>query len=219
MGLFPFSFDCPHCWTKNIAFVPRAGIPGPMDGQYDFIATCKEVSCNGSVLFNTMHVGAEPSGRCIKVGSAYCVIENSFPQRALPGRISHLPEKVRTALDEAEATLGTVSPRIARGAFRTVLDEATREALRRPGSAIDEEALAKMALAVRLDKLAALQVITRELRDWAHGLRAITNDDVHTVETVTAREAAEVAEIARLLLIYLYDLPGRVAAAKEAAGK
>ncbi|MBV1823351.1 DUF4145 domain-containing protein [Komagataeibacter oboediens] len=119
---------------------------------------------------------------------------------------------------EAEQTLiaRDVAPRIARATFRTVLDVATKEVLAQNPGCLDGKA-APRNLSARIDMLAKAGLLTADLKEWAHGVRGITNEDVHTVEPVRKDEAQEIAEITRLILTYLFELPERVKRAKAVA--
>ena len=74
----------------------------------------------------------------------------------------------------------------------------------------------------KIDSLAKRNVITQSLADWAHELKSIRNDAAHHAEkgTVLERKDAEDAvQFAEMLFLYLYTLPGMVAARREKAQK
>ncbi|MFT8354088.1 MAG: DUF4145 domain-containing protein [Gluconobacter japonicus] len=129
-----------------------------------------------------------------------------------------LPENVRQVMKEAEEALNAVSPRIARGCFRTVLDVATQHIIQENPNCLEARSSNRpMNLSTRLDFLTAQNLLNPTLKEWAHNVRGITNNDVHTAEPATPQEAQEIAEITRMILNYLFVMPERVRLAKEAA--
>ncbi len=89
--------------------------------------------------------------------------------------------------------------------------------VKRNPACLDGKDPSKITLFNRINILADAKLISPELKVWAHGVRGITNEDVHTVEPVSKEEAQEIAEITRLILTYLFELPERVKLAKAAA--
>lgn len=145
------------------------------------------------------------------------ITEQMWPPLDKPYVSTLMPWDVRQCMLEAEQALNSgVAPRIARSAFRTVLDVATKEVLVQNPGCLGEKAEPK-TLNNRIDMLAKAGLLTTDLKEWAHGVRGITNEDVHTVEPVSKEEAQEIAEITRLILTYLFELPERVKLAKAAA--
>ena len=219
-----FVFNCPRCrvlhTTFNLAFAEtrsRSNI-----GKSSFLGTvagtCR--NCGGGILIDVAD-SAHP-----KQSPEAFVFFDAFwwePIRVFPspnGSVvsEFLPPDVRQVMIEAEQALDGASPRIARGAFRTVLDVATKcvVSLDASLSRAWEETKPKN-LYNRIEFLAERHILTPTLQDWAHGVRGITNEDVHTVEPVTLTEAQEIAEITRMILIYLFEMPERVKRAKETA--
>ncbi|OUJ05342.1 hypothetical protein HK23_06095 [Acetobacter malorum] len=144
-------------------------------------------------------------------------LEKFWPEYPRPQASEDLPPDVRRCMFEAEDALISAAPRIARGAFRTVLDVATKEIVAKNPSCLDNSDPDKLNLNSRIDKLAKHHLLTTSLKDWAHGVRGITNDDVHGPEPVEKAEAEEIAEITRMILKYLYELPASVEKMRVAA--
>lgn len=189
-----------------------------MASQYDneIICALTYLDKNISKGFNNRD-GIEDINNGIEDLTNGITTEQMWPPMDKPHVSTLMPSDVRKCMFEAEQALiaRDIARRIARGAFRTVLDVATKEVLRQnPGCLGDTM---PKNLSNRIDMLAKAGLLTTDLKDWAHGVRGITNEDVHTVESVSKEEAQEIAEITRLILTYLFELPERVKLAKAAA--
>lgn len=144
-------------------------------------------------------------------------LRDMWPKPPKPDVSEDMPAGVRQCMLEAEDALISASPRLARGAFRTVLDVATKDMVEKNPKCLDGSDPTKLNLNSRIDKLAKHHLITASLRDWAHTVRGITNEDVHGPGLVTKEEAEEIAEITRMFLKYLYELPAAVEKMRVAA--
>lgn len=67
----------------------------------------------------------------------------------------------------------------------------------------------------RIDKLAAENLITPALKDWAHELRLDGNEALHGDKPADEELATRMERLTYFLLTYLYTLPAQVAAARE----
>ncbi|WP_165399195.1 DUF4145 domain-containing protein [Komagataeibacter xylinus] len=180
------------------------------------VATCRNPDCGEMVVFNISRSNDIHNRGPIHFGGGTWRIWKTVPEGKKAWVSELLPEKVRQCMLDAEQTLIVdVAPRIARTAFRTVLDVATKEVLARNPGCLGNKT--PQNLSNRIDMLAKAGLLTTDLKDWAHGVRGITNEDVHTVEPVSKEEAQEIAEITRLILTYLFELPERVKLTKAAA--
>lgn len=145
-------------------------------------------------------------------------IPRIWPRKEKPVRFDYLPSDVNSAMNDAEETRSiNAPPRVIRTTYRTVIDVATKEILLREKEKLEGATLKRNDLFNRIEFLTEHGILTPTLRDWAQGIRFITNESVHTAEDVTRVEADEIAEFTRMLLQYLYELPGRVERAKAEA--
>ena len=217
-----FIFDCPRCNIKKTTcdahFTQAITNPTQQgNGRGTILATCR--NCNGGLAID-VRGRTTPAGPnyLLMFGGGWWTATAVYPGYDKVGVSELLPDDVKLVMTEAEEALLGASPRIARGAFRTVLDVATKyvvsanETLR----CAWEETRTKN-LYNRIEFLAQRHILTPALQEWAHGVRGITNEDIHTVEPVTPTEAQEIAEITRMILTYLFEMPERVRLAKEAA--
>ena len=216
-----FVFNCPRCKVLKTTFdlvfseVRSPAIVGKTAGTV--VGVCRY--CTGGILIDVVPIPHSSTKKTfVHFDSYWWEPENVFPP---PNRLpvsDLLPNDVRQVMAEAEQALDGASPRIARGAFRTVLDVATKRVVSASTTIEEEWKLTKsQTLYNRIEFLARNHLLTPALKDWAHGVRGITNEDIHTVENVTAGEAQEIAEITRMILVYLFEMPERVRLAKEAA--
>lgn len=145
-------------------------------------------------------------------------ILGTWPEPPKPKEFQFLPPAVDIAMTEAEKARSIGTPnRMVRGAYRTVIDVATQHIFEENFHVFKEGTKPKQNLSNRIDMLAAHHFLTPSMKDWAHGIRDITNEDVHTSNSVSNEEVAEIAEFADMLLQYLFELPGRVSRAKKEA--
>lgn len=224
-----FTYKCPYCHADQITFDSTKATPAkpphvPGTNNADIqtrqaMAVCRNLPCQKMVVFNLIK-GKHGEPGVIVIDSAQWKITGTFPEQKRPQASELLPPKVRKCMLEAEEVLACGPAnlaRIARGAFRTVLDVATKEVLSQNPACHDGKKAESMTLYRRIELLTEHHLLTPALRDWAHGVRVITNEDVHTVESVAIEEAKEVAEITRMMLLYLFELPARVIHARETA--
>jgi hypothetical protein len=66
---------------------------------------------------------------------------------------------------------------------------------------------------------AAKNLLTPDLKDWAHQVRLGGNDAAHDEDPYTQEEAEELLSFADLYLTYVYSLPGRLKLRRENATK
>ena len=212
-------FDCPRCRTARSTFdVDYQGVIPRNSNSGTLLGRCR--SCQHGVVFDLERNYGQTSG-----ANPIIVFSGSpwrptavFPSPRKVEVSDFIPEPVRFAMQEAEHTLAVASARVARGQFRIVLDVAAKYVVdENPSCVADRTFTHPLKLNDRINILAKHHLLTPALRDWAHGVRGITNEDVHTAESVTPAEAQEIAEITRMILTYLFEMPERVRLAKEAA--
>lgn len=71
----------------------------------------------------------------------------------------------------------------------------------------------------RIEALAAQNVLTPDLKDWAHQVRLGGADAAHDADPFTPAEAGELLDFAELYLTYVYSLPGRLKERRDRAQK
>jgi hypothetical protein len=125
---------------------------------------------------------------------------------------SHTPTPIdRYYLQAADALQSGHSD--ASGAMsRKVVDVSTQQLL-------GEDSKNYSTIQKRIDALAAKNLLTPDLKDWAHQVRLGGNDAAHDEDPYTNEEASELLSFVELYLTYVYSLPGRLKARRENAAK
>jgi len=124
----------------------------------------------------------------------------------------HIPEPVRTDLDEAKAAFSV-------GAYNATV-VMCRRALQ--AAAILKGATKGKKLIDQIDELYEKEVITKGLRDLAHTIRLIGNEGAHpdpeNPETVTREDAEEVLELTEQFLYVLFVTEAKVKDIRQKRG-
>lgn len=131
------------------------------------------------------------------------------PKRSGPRQISHLPANVGRAFREAEEVRANQHWTAAAGGYRTTLERA----LKIVQEGVDWNSK-RPSLYDRIDRLARENTIPQAMADLMHEVRFLGNE-IHGDEDVSREDADRGAEFTALLLTYLFELPGRVALARE----
>ncbi len=131
----------------------------------------------------------------------------SFPA---PRAILHVPEQVERAYREGEVNRAEKRYLSAAGNYRTALDRALKSI------APDD----KGTIYQKVEHLALQNALPRALIDLMHEIRFLGNQ-IHDMDDPDPADVEAGADFATLLLTYLFELPGRVAAtaAKREAAK
>lgn len=134
-------------------------------------------------------------------------IEGIEPPPKTPEAPAHTPETVASFYIEACDNMRRRSWTSAASMLRKSMEVALKQ------FAPDIEA---WKLEKRIDKLAAENLITPALKDWAHELRLDGNEALHGTEPATEELATRMERLTYFLLTYLYTLPAQVAEARQA---
>lgn len=215
------ALDCPFCLEKrtNFAIAGMSTIAGEAPTPHAIqtgAAQCMNTDCGRYIAFLVRPLSAQAWEVMINTvrgdGSISRMVEviETWPEQPRPNIPRHLPPDVHSLFLEAEEVRLAKCFRAACVAYRTVLDVATRE-LCTSGRA------KRLRLIDRIDRLEKEHKITPALREWAHGVRTVTNEPAHMPTLISQEDAEEVAEITRMIMKYLFELPAAVARAKEVA--
>lgn len=201
-----YTHDCPYCAAKNSTFT--------VAGEHKHLAKAHawsvllicgacgngavaEVSDNGNRTPPLKH----PHDLTLRDqhGGVFTVL-GLYPRVQLPSIPEHLPDTVAKAFREGCDVL-SVSPDAAKGMFRKSLELGLKDL----SPDVDAWKLEK-----RIEKMAALGLLTADLKDWAHELRLDGNDAMHDSGVTTKEDAIQTRELTRYVLMYLYSLPESV---------
>ena len=128
-----------------------------------------------------------------------------FPEGIKDETPPDIPENVRRAFIQASGSRSAGHFDAASGMYRKSMELA----LKAFSPDIDAWKIEK-----RIDRMAAENRITPELKTWAHELRLDGNDALHGDDEATGEMVDQMHEFCKFLLIYLYALPAQVLAAK-----
>src|SRR5258705_3608087 len=123
---------------------------------------------------------------------------------------SHVPTPLdRYYLQAADALQSGHSD--ASGAMsRKVVDVSTQKLLK-------EASKNYKTIRERIDALATKNLLTPDLKDWAHQVRLGGNDAAHDEDPYTQEEATELLNFVELYLTYVYTMPRRLELRRENA--
>lgn len=205
--------NCPHCGTQRIGFTFIGDVNlGPQKPK-NFLAFFKCNKCQGGLVVEYEHVinhGPLSPGQCPSDPA-----ELGFSVKKLyPGSMpSTVPAHVNAPLDryyrQASESLQGGHYDASGAMSRKVVDVSTQQLL-------GEDSKKFGNIRDRIDALAQRGLLTPDLKDWAHQIRLGGNDAAHDEDPYTKDEAEDLLGFAELYLTYVYTLPGRLKARKQA---
>ncbi|TRD21889.1 DUF4145 domain-containing protein [Palleronia caenipelagi] len=208
------AIHCPHCGRERVAATPRGAYAVDTYAFWAFL-TCN--ACRNGVVarYKFAKYFDDPDGKAAKLledpeNAAKLIKESRLdeihPSLPEPRIVDHLPQKVQSALREAEAIFAQLDkPTSAAVSYGRTLERALKT--------IDPEG--KGTLQKRIDKLAENNSLPPSLVELAHEIRYLRNEAVHDVDDVTNEEASALRDFTTLFLIYTFELPGRIEAARQ----
>ena len=196
-----FSYDCPHCGTKQASFEIHYEFHSPAErGRiYAFvicgISTCQKAA-TAVFQINTKASPGSLVSNFSRNPSSFPLV-NFYPKPETPEIPEHLPGNVNTYYLEAVNNVKS-SPNAAGMMFRKTLDTGLKKI--DPG--------AKGNLLDRIKSAAETGKITQDMADWADRIRLDGNDAAHEEDPFTPQQAEELHLFTRLVMMYLFSLPG-----------
>lgn len=203
--------QCPHCLVENIALdIVAQSWGGPPNYLH--------LGCSGCGMPSAVEMVDETGrGRLASVEEFPASIQRFgwrvarlWPAVPTPNIPDHLPPEVARAFQQAETAFPQKRmEEPAAGSYGRALDIGTR-------------ALAPKfegTLFGRIKHLAAEGLITRDLAEWAHEVRLVRNDALHTPEGVTRAELTDVRGLTDMILRYMFTLPGMIRARRAEAAR
>lgn len=223
-------YDCPSCLSENQGFEYRSYYQHPVSNQvvYTQGGNVRKATYLEYVTFSCGHCH-EPV--FAKVGNASSVSVSQRPVSLVPeyddGTIFLLdvephravtdiapestPPNVAASFEQGCRALEKGDADLAGMGFRKSLDVGTRHLIRAINPPDLEKAL-KGTLDSRIKWLHSNGRLTDELKDWAHIIREDGNEAAHDEEPYSLDEAKQLHEFAKVFLIYLFTIPGMIAA-------
>lgn len=200
--------DCFYCGGQNQAMpcIGSSEFPN-ISGMYRAIFACP--SCH-KPFAAVVRVGAGRSVSPMSDGNIQNLgmsVEHWHPTHPPLVAPAHTPEDVSQRYIEGESSFRSKSYIAAIAMFRSALDIATKK--------FCDEKLKKMTLFDRIDGLGKNGKITSDMAEWAHQIRAAGNDALHDEGMPKQADAEPLRLFTEMLLKYLFELPGEVAARRK----
>ena len=201
-----FPHNCPHCGTKQASFQILDEFHSPVwKGRIYAFVICGIGTCQqgATAVFQADKIDYSRSPSSFKLMNSFSAYPERFslvdfyPKLETPEIPEHLPENVNTYYLEAVNNVKS-SPNAAGMMFRKTLDTGLKK--------IDPSA--KGNLLDRIKSAAETGKITQDMADWADRIRLDGNDAAHEEDPFTPQQAEELHLFTRLVMMYLFSLPG-----------
>lgn len=202
--------NCPHCGGNSMTFTVKAQSQLSKKPRFFFLfTTCG--GCSKGVLAeceNPLGYDLVNNAGNLKDKDGVRLVEY-WPAPKTTDAPRFTPANVARFYSQAVKAMSREDWDAAGSMSRKALDVATRH--------LDtSDAFAKKPLASRIDDLAARQLITPQMREWAHAIRVDGNDAVHDPDQFTQEEAETLYSFADLFLQYVFTMPGMLNERKKA---
>lgn len=198
--------DCPHCFTKNSAFVVFGEVQRSQQLQFTVAFYCAGCSGGRVAIIRQDGSGKSPLNYPGDLDAAHIfVILEEYPIIETHEAPRHLPDSINGFFLQAARSLEGRNYDAAGMMCRKVLDIAVKR--------LKPDASGK--LFQRIESLAQEGLITVDLKDWAHIIRDDGNDAAHEEEPTTPAKAKELLDFTELFLMYTFTMPGMVGERKQ----
>ena len=196
-----FKADCPHCGIQQVAFSVINNIMiADKSGQnfWDVLARC------GGCYYGVV---ATFDGNDQRTPSEYpSMIPHSLlkilPEPLNTSAPDHTPPHVASFFKQGASSLRQKSFDAAGSMFRKALETSLKSKF--PGIS------SNLTLYKRIEKAVGNHDLTPDMGKWAHEIRVLGNDAVHDEVPFSGEEAQSLHDFTRLVLMYLFTLPGMV---------
>lgn len=189
-----FAFTCPHCGVYS-TFRVSAEYGNQFWGGFAKILGCDH--CRQLVY---VILGATDT-RSGKIASEE--ILDCYPKR-MPKLEDSIPKNVASDYIEAIKCFDVGANRASASMCRRALQSSVLERGAKKGKLFDQ-----------INELFEKQIITKDIKDWAHEIRLTANIGAHPdedgLEDVTPTEAKELLDFTEQYLNYVYIMPDKVA--------
>ena len=183
-----FTADCPRCGIRRVAFTIKdewvigseSAAGAPMGVAYQV--------CDTFAICGHCKRGVVAT---FKANS----LDGISPSPPRPPK--HTPTNVARFFEQAMDNLPN-NWDAAGGMFRKALDTGLKSKFPKM----------KGDLCARIKEAAAKQKLTPELAKWSHQIRLGGNDAMHEEEPFSEKDAQRLADFTKLVLLYLFTLPG-----------
>lgn len=194
--------DCPHCHTKNAAFVPFGDIK-QAENDRTFTTAFHCTGCYGGLIAEIWVRGGQAptqfTGDVDRIGEF--TVQYVYPKPEETRAPEYLPENIRSFYLQAAGSLQAKNYDASAMMSRKALEAAVKRAL----------ADGKGSLYNRIEQLATMHKVTPELKDWAHAIRIDGNTATHEDTPVEEEFAKELLSYVEMFLLYSVTMPAMIA--------
>lgn len=207
--------NCPRCGTRSVAFrlLGQHRWHGDEDSEdrfFDVFGECGH--CNRGVIL-TYKIGygeADPLQQGMHQFLSSDGLLEIAPEPASTGAPQHTPNRVADLFRQGRESLNSGSWDAAGAMFRKAVEIGLK--VRFPD--INPEWRPDK----RIKKAADDHLLTSDLAEWAHRIRYMGNEAVHE-DVFTEAQAREMSAFTEIMLQYMFTLPGKLSAARDAVEK
>ncbi|NIG74975.1 DUF4145 domain-containing protein [Klebsiella sp. Ap-873] len=214
MGILSFDITCPHCLRENAVLQAFSQHQRHNDHLSDVPFFCRSCDRSGIAVVRT-NIGHSPLAYSqskdvvITASPGSFELINVYPTIEEHSAPENSPLRASDSFIEAKDNLKRGKFDTAVMLCRKTIDIATRSLL---GDNSRDEKLVK-----RIEILRGRDLITEQMKDWAHIVRIDSNGAVHSDEEFTKEEAEEMIGFTEVFLIYSFTLPAMVTAKQQAS--
>lgn len=193
--------DCPHCDTNNTAFVCYGEVQHTVDSHM-FTAAFRCMGCFGGITAEIHRVvGETPFSLNGDIDSwEHLNVIKWYPIPESTTAPAYLPENIESFYIQAANCLKAKNFDASAIMSRKTLEASVKKIA--PNS--------KGNLYERIEHLAQKNLVTADLKDWAHLIRGDGNFAAHDDEPVTPEFAKDLLSYAEVFLMYTLTMPGMI---------
>lgn len=184
-----------------------SSVSDPSGTDWSMLAQCG--ICFRGVLFhlsggNARGVRPESLTAPDILNRTHFVIQEVFPEGPADHAIANLPATVESAFNEAEGSFAAARYSAAAVMYRKAVERSVKHIA--PDG--------KGPLAARIRALEGKHALPHAMIELMEMVKFLGNDGAHDDEDPTSEDVARGRDFTRLLLVYLWDLPAKVAIAR-----
>lgn len=209
--------DCPHCSTRCVT-IDISGSCASSNKVWSFVGFCRRCHLGISLAVDAiqmqMHFGISDLERLVASSqdlTPAAKILEIWPHYPEPSVPQGLPPDAERAFREAETNRAAKQNESAAMMYRKALERGVKR-LHGFENALDEKSA---TLAGVVKQLGKENKLTPDIAEWADHVRFLGNDGAHEENPPTDGEIDDLANLTRMALVYLFEMPERVALLRE----
>lgn len=193
--------DCPHCGTKNSSFNSFGEIEKPHVSQTSTVAFYCGGCFDGIIveIYRSSNTRANGHNGAIESFQHFKVLK-TYPLPPSSKAPKNLPENLESFFLQAANSLKSLNFDASSMMSRKTLEVAVKT--------LDPDGTGN--LYNRIEKLENSNLITPELKDWAHIIRDDGNVAAHEETPVSKEFAEEIYAFAEMFLMYTFTMPNMI---------